>query len=363
MQATGAIRLADQARYATGYWPLFLDRPYAPRDPLVAAYFTEFCKPSGCIAATAADMGRYLRYLIEAGSGKGAPLLSDPDAHLLTTPVADAPVYGPQAKYALGLGVVPIGGLACLHHTGGMTAFSSSIHVDPKTGVGAFVSTNAAVGEYRPRQVSYFACELLRSIREGTAMPLEPFIQRDDEIDQAPEYQGTYRSDAGELVTLRAAGQRLILTLDGIEVTMRKLDADAFLVRHPRFEHLPLTFERQQAAPMVAWWGETRFARAEAAAPPAASKRLAPLAGYYSSDDPWVRSAYVFVRGGQLWLDGTRPLVPESDGTFRVGPDTHGCERVSFDGFLDGAPQRMQFSGVDRDRDTAKVDGLFGRSP
>ena len=130
----GSIRTKDMAQYAVGYWPYLQDRPFPQQGHLGIAYFTDFTESAGCVAAPGVEMARYIRYLIGAGSGHGAPLLSDADARAFTTPVIDAPVFGPKAHYAFGLGVVPVNGRQLLHHTGGMMAFSSSIHIDPEGG-------------------------------------------------------------------------------------------------------------------------------------------------------------------------------------------------------------------------------------
>ena len=323
-QTQGAIRVADGPRYAVGYWPFYSDRPIAQRGPFAIAYFTEFTKPSGCIAATAGDMCRYVQYLIQAGRGRGGPLLSDLAAQELTTPVTAAPVYGPNAEYAMGLGVVSIGERRCLHHTGGMTSFSSAIHVDPTTGVGAFVSTNASVGDYRPRDVSYFACEVMRHAREGGDAPLPPPIKRDEQIANALDFVGSYRAESGELVSFRRQQSGLLCTLEGGEVEAEKKADDAFLLRHRRFERLLFTFRRQGGQPITAWWGETCFTKVGTAAPTSlgpAPEALCNLAGYYSNNDPWAGRLMVFVQDNQLWLDGTKPLVPLGDGSYRVGAD------------------------------------------
>ncbi len=49
-----------------------------------------------------------------------------------------------------------------LHHTGGMVSFSSSFHLDPASGVGAFACANiSAFAEYRPRLLTWFATDAL----------------------------------------------------------------------------------------------------------------------------------------------------------------------------------------------------------
>jgi CubicO group peptidase (beta-lactamase class C family) len=351
--AKGSIRTKDMPQYAVGYWPYLQDRPFPQRGALGIAYFTDFVESSGCVAAPGVEMAHYIRYLIGAGSGHGAPLLSDADAQAFTTPVIEAPVFGPKAHYSFGLGVTPVNGGSLLHHTGGMMAFSSSIHIDPEAGVGAFASTNARIGSYRPRDVTAYACELMLAARQGGTAPAPPKIHYDDRIETAADYAGRYETAAGEAIVLAAEGDTLRLTYpkDGRTVTLRDQGDDAFLVPHPRFERALLVFKREDGKPAFAWWNETLFAKDPAKrTPPPTPPDLAALAGLYVNNDPWADSFQVVARPDGLWLDGVEPLTPLADGLYRVGKAAWGCERVQFEAPLDGRPQRLIFSGVDHMR-------------
>jgi len=346
--AKGSIRSSDQALYAGGYWPFLEDRPFAQGGRLGPAYFTDFTESSGCVAATATEMTRYVRYLIGAGAGQGGPLLSDADARLFTTPVIDAAEFGPKARYAFGLATVPVNGRTLLHHTGGMMAFSSSLHIDPEAGVGAFASTNCRIGGYRPRDVTAYACELMLAARTGAAAPAAPPIKHDDRIEKAADYAGRFETTSGEAIVLRAEGDKLLATYDGQDVGVRSQGEDVLLVLHPRFERLLLTVNREGGKVVSAWWGGELFGRdaGHRTAPPA-PPALAAMAGYYVDNDPWAGSVHVIARADGLYVDGVDLLVALPDGSYRVGKDPAGCERVRFEALLDGRPQRLVVSGVD----------------
>ena len=90
------------------------------------------------------------------------------------------------------------------------------------------------------------------------------------------------------------------------------------------------------------WHGGTRYVR-DGASPrtlPDPDPALHAHAGTYRSFSPWTPLFRVVLRGDRLWLlfpdapDGAepeQPLVPLGDGSFRLGDDAGGPERVRFD--------------------------------
>lgn len=230
------ILVADRARYAVSYEPYYSDRPYARGERLGAAPWINLTEASGCMAATARQMAGYLRWLIAAGAGPGASLLSESSRRLFTTPSIKAPDFGPDAQYCFGLAVIPIDGRPCLHHTGGMVSFSSAITVDPAAGIGCFASVNArAEDDYRPREVTAYALQLMRAVREGRALsaaaPIAPpEVAKAPDANTAPvppelaRLAGTYDSNSpwtGQVTVIaRADG----LWLDGATPLVRLLD-------------------------------------------------------------------------------------------------------------------------------------------
>ena len=188
-----AILTEDRALYASGHSTLYGDRPYPRAGKLGPGPWTDMTAGSGCVASTAADMGRYVAYLIAAGRGKGAPLLSDAGAARFTRATIDAPGWAvPGSKYANGLAVVGVGGRMLLHHTGGMLSFNSAIHVDSQAGVGAFASTNVGLVPYRPREITAFACARLREAVEGGSAPKAAPAPAPPKSANAGAYAGRY---------------------------------------------------------------------------------------------------------------------------------------------------------------------------
>jgi len=81
----GAILTADRPRFAVGYEPLRLDRPYVPGDPIARAPWVEMLDGSGSVSSTAPDMARYIAALRGALAGKGLPGLTPAQAHVFVT--------------------------------------------------------------------------------------------------------------------------------------------------------------------------------------------------------------------------------------------------------------------------------------
>ena len=343
-----AILNVDRASYADGHAPLYGDRAFPRAGPLGPAPWVDMVEGSGCVASTGADMARYMSYLIQAGNGHGAPLLTDTGGLRFCKPTIEAPGWAVKgAKYANGLAVVPVEGRPLLHHTGGMLSFNSAIHVDPVAGVGAFASTNVGLIPYRPRDLTAYACARLRAVIEGrpspTPAPAPPKSQ------EAGDYLGRYVSRGGEGLEIRAADRGVLAITGNLAVDMELADEDAFIALNPPQAAHALVFRRQDKRVVRAWWGETEYVRAGEGVPftAEAPAKLAALTGHYASDDPWRGGFQVTAQGGALFLDGTTPLVPLADGGFRVGAKSWSPERIAFEAPIAGRPQRAVLSGVD----------------
>jgi hypothetical protein len=76
---------------------------------------------------------------------------------------------------------------------------------------------------------------------------------------------------------------------------------------------------------------------------------LRQLQGTYRGDDPWIGTARIVARRGQLWMQtswgGPVPLVADGTNTYRIYakevPDV-----VRFDALVDGQPQVLWAGGV-----------------
>ena len=347
MTATKPLILTrDRALYATGYSPFIGNRPHPLRGRIAPGDWTPMVEGSGSVASTARDMARFSRFLIAAGRGKGAPLLSDANAARFTKATVEAPAWGEAGgQYANGLAVVDVGGRKLLHHTGGMLIFNSAIHVDPIAGVAAFASTNMGSFPYRPRDITAYACARMRAAVEGAPAP-QP-MPAPPKLTGMGDYAGRFVGKGGEALEIVQGERGLTATLAGRRQDMEPSGPGAFTATDPAATPLPLVFRRKGKAVMRAWWGDSEYVRDGAAFSLPTPAKLAALTGYYESDDGWRGAFRVMAQGPALYIDGTTPLVPLPGGGFRLGDDAWSPERISFDAWLDGKPQRATASGTD----------------
>ncbi|MBS0295107.1 MAG: beta-lactamase family protein [Proteobacteria bacterium] len=348
MDATeGFIRTSDRARYAVGYQAYLQDRGLPRRERLAFAPWTDFQEASGSIASTAREMNRYVAWIIRAANGKGAPLLSEEQAKLFCTPQVKAPYFSASSQYAFGLATVQVEGRECLHHTGGMVQFSSAMTIDAPAGVGVFASTNCNIQDYRPRQVAAYGVMLLRALREGRPLPQAPEIDTGEAVADGGEFVGRFLSADGTAAEVAPDAGGLLIRAGGTQGSLQRKGANEFLAAHPRFARWTVAFQREGKQVSGFWWGSTWFAKGKAPARVEVPEALKRYEGRYDNDDPWRGGFRVAARPDGLYLDGVTPLVAHADGSWRLGPDPAGCERVWFDGMLNGRSTRLVFSGAD----------------
>lgn len=341
--SVAAMHVADRSRYAQGYEPALTDR-LAPRPgPMTPTPWVDSDSPAGCIAATAGDMAKFLRFLLALAEGKGAAIFSDDAARRFLADPADG--WGPGAKYGNGVARIEIDGRKYLHHTGGMVSFCSALHVDSEAGVAAFASSNIHYSlNYRPVRVTTYACELLRAIREGRAAPAPkpPMIA----LEKPERYAGAFTSASGDNFVVAIENGKLRLRRNGRDSVMQHATGSLFATTDPDFALTGVVIEVENDKAVRAWIGETEYlADRTIGWKPAAADDLRALAGRYDNDDRWAGPLYVYARDGKLWIGNAEPLIPVGENEWRLGDETS-PERIRFDGFINGRPHRMLFSGT-----------------
>ncbi|MFT3723344.1 MAG: serine hydrolase domain-containing protein [Hyphomonadaceae bacterium] len=337
--SVGAIRSSDRDRYPIGYIPYITDHMTLRPSKLAPAAWADVDNAAGSIAATGADMAKFMRFLLSLAEGKGSGVFSDATAVKFLANPADAPAYGKGVTYGNGVGHYPIDGRNYFHHTGGMVSVVSSLHVDPEAGVAAFVSTNIgyAASNYRPRDISLYACNLLRSLNAGVDPPA-PKPSRPI-VENPARYAGVYTNAAGDRIEVKAGKDTLTLSHRGAKTRMQDSGGGMFACEAPEFEVTGLMFDMEGEKAVRAWSGDVEYAANPAAGfKPPASPELAALAGRYDG-------TRIYARDGALWRNNREKLIPLPNGDYRPDPEWS-PERVRFDGIFAGRPQRMLSNGA-----------------
>ena len=283
----GAIIGADRTMYAQGYEAADPTAVFAWGVPLAPAAWVDVTFGAGSVASTAEDMTRFLRFLANAAQGRGG--LGLPPEQARAFMMHAVPSDTPGMSYGNGLMHVGNGGRSYLHHTGGMVSFSSSFHVDVASGVGAFASsTLSAFAEYRPRLLTRFAVDALTNAAAGKPLPPATAWIRRWRMPRLTS--GFIRARAAR--SRCAPGRPLTIVANGQSAPLQPWGDDLFRTTHPAFRQFSLLFERSKGAVTGASWGPLSFVRQGSAAVIAPSNpSLAPLAGRYVNDSPWIGTA------------------------------------------------------------------------
>ena len=334
-QSRGAIIWQDRARHPASYSPLRPDVSVLQQNALAPAPWVDVSFGAGSVAATLSDMARYLRFLVGVGRGKGGALISDAmTAAWLAKPVVQVPDV-PTETYGLGLMQRMDEGRKLLHHTGGMVSFSSSFHVDPAAGTGAFASCAIGMTGYRPRLLTAFAVKALRLAAAGQPIPAPPPLGPAS-VRAPSDYVGAY----GSGVTI--SGPVLAVNDQPLEAA----GEDRFVTGHPAFAAFPLMFVRDKGAVVAIDHGGQRFVREGASAPlPETPAALTARAGRYQSDDPWIGGVTIVARGDRLLMGGADEIVEIGNDVWRAADPVWSPERLMFASFVKGRPQVLMLSG------------------
>jgi CubicO group peptidase (beta-lactamase class C family) len=133
-------------------------KPYRRSDQPAIVPFETVLTPAGALSATAADMSRFLRMLMNGGALDGIRILSKARLDEMMAPQSSSP-----AGY---LGLVFIGrkiaGRAAIWHNGETMAFFSDLEFFPADGIGIFVSRDGIGDVKTGREIPNIAPAIAR---------------------------------------------------------------------------------------------------------------------------------------------------------------------------------------------------------
>jgi D-alanyl-D-alanine carboxypeptidase len=333
---------------ATGYEPMFTDRPAHLRHPLLPATRIVSNTADGSIVSTVVDMCAYARLLLTRGDrpdGRGGRILSeDGFVRLMASAVDD----GEHGRYGYGLWEEEVEGQTWFGHTGGMVGYTALLATVHDDGLALVILQN---GRGSRRGIGAAALAAVRAGLAGDPLPDPWTPPAATAIPDAPRYAGTYKGDDGRTLVVEAIEDGLSVSIGPVSARLERdpLDPDpgsTFLVAHPALERFPLEFPRDGDSAVVeafhggAWFRGERYQGPEPEEPAEAWRRHL---GLYRNDDPWAAVLRIVLRKGRLailWPTDTTgedggDLIPLEDGSFAVG-DPALPSRVRFEGDVRG---------------------------
>ena len=214
----GDPRNAD-ARFK-GLWSTGFQRSGGGFKPQVFEYIAQIA-PAGGASTTAADMGRFMRMLLNEGRIDGAQVLSPSGyARLSGEPLfRNAPEVG---GFSYGFFDTRFGAVRAIGHGGATSWFHSSMILVPELGIGIFVSTNTDTGRRFAPQIAEKVLERYFPQARQTALPAiasdfdaERFAGR--YAAQRTNFSSAEKAFLTSLTQVAAAPDRsLVLTSNGI---------------------------------------------------------------------------------------------------------------------------------------------------
>jgi D-alanyl-D-alanine carboxypeptidase len=343
--AGAAITNELRPRLAVGHERWCDDRPARRDDALVPATWLETDTGDGAIAASAPELGLFLRMLLCEGRLPRGRLLTPASFDLLTRPAAES---DDGWAYGYGLETKTVEGRRLLRHEGSMPGFVATMVGDLDAGIGAAVLLNGPDEAGVVNRVADYALDVFRAEQEKRPPPEPPSVDP-CAVSCADAYAGRWASERGDLV-LEASEGRLELCRGGVRVPLEPRREDAFLVPHPDFARFLLSFARKDGAVAHAWHGSERYVRGVEPPPrPECPEAWRAYPGRYRAANPWLPGFRVVRRAGALWIaypwGREDPLAPLAGGAFRVGAEAWSPEWVRFDAVAGGEALRATLSG------------------
>ncbi|HKD75120.1 MAG TPA: serine hydrolase domain-containing protein, partial [Ktedonobacterales bacterium] len=232
LRATHAITSHDTRRQlATGYGPLYDDRPFDRDLPQIPAPWLEYSCADGSPAMPVTDLATYARMILNQGD----PLVTATSFAQMTQPIIP---MGGGRFYGYGLITEEMDGRRIIGHGGGTVGFSTVMLNDMDDGFGITMMVNGFCDVY---SIARYGLRLLHAARHALPLPEPPLPADPSVIEQATTYAGTY----GNELTLVADANHLYLIHMRQQIMMEQRGPDTFYIPHPDFRRYLLRFERK----------------------------------------------------------------------------------------------------------------------
>jgi D-alanyl-D-alanine carboxypeptidase len=336
-QMDDAVRQSLAVSYER--WPH--DRSY------VEANWFSYTAADGQIASTTADMGAYVRFMLNRGATPQGRLLSPAAFQTFITPTLE--------NYGYGVEVTQSAGRTIVSHGGAIYGFNSYLEAHLDEGFGLTFMSNASLDwKLVSRVIRIVSTALGGNGQPAASLPVVAASEQD--LDDTSRYEGKYQRKDGAFVTVAKAAMRALLVErpDGKRFELMRLGDDIYGSRQAGaylFFSDPQHPERgaQEISHGADWYKKDG---APADTSPAAPADYRAYVGRYRNHSDEGPDYRVFVRGGRLAVAPVQSaayaseLEPVSPGVFRPASPAHSPDRFLFDTVDDGVTLRLQMSGV-----------------
>ncbi|WP_271899165.1 serine hydrolase domain-containing protein [Candidatus Phyllobacterium onerii] len=246
--------------------------------------------PAGNIFSTTADMAKYARCLLCGGFlPDGRSIITPASLREMWTPIGKRPAGHDKALdgYGLCFGIGDVDGWTSVGHGGAVYGYASQMILLPSAGVGVLIfSTLDFTNQIASRLGTDGLRIALASRRMGPALEREQSAPPITE-DQLASLPGNYRHElSGEVVEVKAKGNRLFLMGEGVPLQIRPVAGSDFVVdgriygRGADYPHMNLSFPK----PGKLVWKDADWSRIETPPTEKIPPELAPYLGEYGPD-------------------------------------------------------------------------------
>jgi len=328
---------------ASGYRYLYDDRPGQVGQPIVPAAWVETNSGDGCIVSTADDMAKFARMMLNEGAGPNEQVLSEQSYRKLVAPM----IEDEGETYGYGFYLFEDDGYQIAGHGGDVPGYEAYMWLDLTNGIGSVVLMSEP---YTPR-ASFLILEFFRAAYLGHQLPDAPPLPDFTHIKDPAEYAGTYQSEDCTMI-LEANEHHLMMICGEQQVVLEDRGSGSFSANHPDWNLFLIQFGRSEKGEVIeANYGPKWFVNQRYQGPKTfpISAEWEVFCGHYRSHNPWETNFRIFQRKGHLYYcaaDGDEEvLVPNADGSFRIGEDEYVPEWITFDQVVEGKALRAMRSG------------------
>ncbi len=188
-----------------------------------------FVRPAGQFTTTAADMGRFARFLMSDGSVGGQPFIDPALLRRMGEPAGtEAARAGLQVGYGLGLRAIDRHGVVARCHGGNAVGYRAMLCLFPSTQQAFFIALNA---DSETADYHQFDALLIRSLMPALPVPALPTAAH---VDTRP-WEGWYIPSPNRFDTMRFADivtGFMRVSRDGVTLRLHPAQANEIVLRH-----------------------------------------------------------------------------------------------------------------------------------